>query len=320
MVGLRQQVIEWDCWPCSGEGHSNRSTGEERLDLRLLLESWGHVTAAEGIVQRSDLLTRTIEGEIIPRLMLAHRLLPMESLPARVERPAPTAEEVVELARLVLSHDTAVAISFVETIRARGVPLDALFHDLLAPAARHLGELWKQDLCDFTAVTVGLCQLHQLLRSLSRDHRSEADPGSWEGLGIDQRGSGPRVLLAPAPGEQHTFGLLMVVQCFHRAGWQVWDHFPASGDELVDLVRGERFDVIGLSASCDRWLDALAPTIQSIRRASRNQAIRVMVGGQLFTERPELVTYVGADGTASDGRQVVIQANDLLALPADGCR
>jgi hypothetical protein len=45
-----------------------------------------------------------------------------------------------------------------------------------------------------------------------------------------------------------------------------------------------------------------------------------MVGGQLFSERPELVTHVGADGTANDGRQVVTQANNLLALPADGCR
>jgi methanogenic corrinoid protein MtbC1 len=127
------------------------------------------------------------------------------------------------------------------------------------------------------------------------------------------------VLLAPVPGEQHTFGLLMVMECFRRAGWDVSDELPTSSGELVAMVRGERFDVIGLSASCERWLDALASNIRSIRRASCNRAIVVMVGGQLFSECPELVARVRADATASDGRQVVAQAEKLLALPADGC-
>ena len=56
--------------------------------------------------------------------------------------------------------------------------------------------------------------------------------------------------------------------------------------------------------------------IRALRRASRNRAIGVLVGGPLFIDHPELVARVGADATAIDGGQAPIQAQNLLALLA----
>src|SRR4051812_20409857 len=84
--------------------------------------------------------------------------------------------------------------------------------------------------------------------------------------------------------------------------------------ELVGTVRNHWFAVVGLSVSCDSRLDVLASCIHAIRRASRNRAIGVLVGGAVFVEHPELARRIGADATALDGRQAVLQAQNILAL------
>jgi hypothetical protein len=59
--------------------------------------------------------------------------------------------------------------------------------------------------------------------------------------------------------------------------------------------------------------------IQSIRRASRNRGVGVLVGGRLFIEHPDYVARVGADATAVDGRQAILQLPRVLGLAARRC-
>lgn len=251
-------------------------------------------------------LVRMIEAEIIPRLVLARRA----TAEPRDRGPAGTSlgsEQVNEFARLVLTHDAAVALSQVDGLRARGVPVERLYLELLAPAARRLGDLWAEDLCDFTEVTVGLGRLQQVMHELSPAFRNECA----------QRDHGRCILLAPVPGEQHTFGLWMVAEFFRRAGWNVWSLPLGSAQEMAALVRREWFAVVGLSAACPSRIDALAAAIRMIRRSSRNRAVGIMVGGPLVLAQPDLVPLVGADATAVDARQAILQAQDLLALLAE---
>jgi methanogenic corrinoid protein MtbC1 len=108
----------------------------------------------------------------------------------------------------------------------------------------------------------------------------------------------------------------MVAEFFRRAGWQVHDDSSEAGTDPVDNVRGRWFDVVGLSLSGERHLDVLATTIHAIRKASRNRGVGVMVGGPLFIEHPDWVARVGADTTANDGRQAVLQAHSMIGLLA----
>lgn len=245
------------------------------------------------------LLARTIEGEIIPRLMLAHRAQPYE---APSTRGPVTPDEVADFAGLLLSRDSVTALASIDAMRADGVALEHVFLDLIAPAARHLGELWKADLCDFTDVTIGLSRLHQVVRTLSSAFVCEADVAEH----------GRRALIAPLPGEQHAFGAVIVDEFLRRAGWDV-THLPETRrDELLDLVATEWFEFVGLSLSCGGLLDGLPSLIRSIREASLNPELWVMVGGAPFVADPDLVWRVGADATAADGRQAVRQAQHLL--------
>lgn len=254
--------------------------------------------------RRVAVLARALESEVIPRLVLSRHAGASQPQRSDPTLPGPTAGDVETLAAHAARGDQAAASELVGTLRAHDVPLERIYLELFAPAARHLGALWEADRCDFASVTIGLCCLQQLLLDNSRSF------GRSHGRHHEER----RVLLAPVPGEQHSFGLVMVGEFFRRQGWDVCSATGASAGELAATVRQQWFSMVGLSLAGECRLEALASLIREIRRASRNKQIGIMVGGRAFTEQPELAALVGADATASDGLQAVLKAETLLSL------
>lgn len=267
-------------------------------------DAGGAVGRAEEENERLGRLARVVEREVIPRLLLARRAEVGRSPGAAGSGTLPEETEIVVLADLVVERDLAVAESFVEAIRARGVTVESLYLDLLAPAARRLGTLWEEDRRTFSEVTIGLWRLHQLLHGLSLPFQADALPPSAD----------HRILLVPAPGEQHSFGLVMTAEFFRRAGWLVSGGPSISAEEIASLVHREWFAIVGISASSIGKLDAVATTIHTLRRVSRNRSLGVLVGGVVFDERPERAALVGADACAGDARHAPLRARALLDL------
>lgn len=245
---------------------------------------------AEALMGR---LARTIEREVIPRLMLVHRLPVACPIGHATSDPGIVAADVEHFARLVIADDDAAALGCIEALRERGVPVESLYLHLLAPAARHLGEMWNDDLCDFTAVTLGLGRLQQLLRRLS---------ASFMEAPTILPPNGRRILLLPAPGEQHTFGLVMVGEFFRRAGWEVAGGAWERGGQAPLLVGVDWYDMVGFSMAAEIHVDALRSVVDAARQASVNPDIGIMVGGPAFIGKPEAVVQVGADVHSTDGR------------------
>jgi len=231
----------------------------------------------------------------------AHRPAAGEAL--AVAPPAkPLPLDVPQFVKLVLAVDDAGWKAHLDHLLARGVAVDDIYLQLLSPAAAELGRMWEDDLCSFTDVTVGLGRLQRIMRTLSPAFGRE----------VEFPADGRRVLLLPAPGEQHTFGLSIVAEFFRRAGWEVVGDNEARASDPSALVRSEWFDVIGVSVGHDARLDWLRSGIAAVRNASRNRAIGVLVGGPTFVGRHDRAIEVGADGTADDGRQAPIVAEKLL--------
>ena len=207
---------------------------------------------------------------------------------------------------IVLRHDAEVASAYATSLRDHGVALETVWLDVLAPAARRLGDPWTEDVCTFTEVTEGLGRLQEVLRTFDT-------PGPMLAPAIEEP---RRILLVACLREQHTFGLAMLAAFFRKAGWHVPHETNLSAADLIHAVSRTWFDVVGLSASGDHLLDALAASIQALRRKSSNRAVRIMVGGKVFTNRPELAVQVGADATAFDGRQAVHVAQRLVDTDA----
>jgi methanogenic corrinoid protein MtbC1 len=253
-------------------------------------------------------LARTIEGEIVPRMIVAqrHKLNPDWQKPSRHAEPDEL--DVKELVRLLLAHGPGVAAAYIGLIRQRGVSLESICLDLLAPAARELGLLWEEDECDFMQVTVGLCRLHQVLRELSPAFACD----EYDQVGIR------RILLVAFPGEQHTFGITLVAQFLRRAAWEVCQEYPATVAELTAMVRDTFYSAVGISLATETKLPGVAKAIAALRKASKNPSLGVMVGGALLVANPDLAFELGADATASDGRHAVVQAERLRIRVGQG--
>lgn len=247
------------------------------------------------VQERKDRLARLVGAAIVPRLLSLHHhesLLPPDR--------APSQAEIEELAHLVLSPNIQAAVAYVTELRDRGLPMETLFVQLLQPAAQHLGKMWDNDECDFIDVTLGVGQLQLLLATFNCTHTLPA-------LSAKRR-----AFLTVAPGEQHSFGLSMVAKLLRAAGWSVTSDCEPRLDDIASAVRKDWYAVAGITVGSDRQFTRVAETIAAIRKHSCNPAIGIMVGGQEFIERPELVSRLGADATAPDATSAVILAQKLF--------
>ncbi len=275
-------------------------------------------------------VTSMVETEIVPRLIAAHQArlrsrglamptagTPPSSSPASscVEPPAPAstassrsrpiamdAEFIAAFAAELIASDSDAIRTRIEGLRADGMTVETLCLAALAPAARHLGDLWEKDLCSFLEVTTGTMLLHGIMNVLRPAFQRRPSTGNR-----------PRsAMLVTAPGEQHRFGLSMLAEFFRNDGWQVALPHVTTIAQITALSAARPIDLVGFSAGSERHLGSLAACIAALRAGSRNPDILVMVGGPIFLGRPELVRMVGADGTATDAEDAVRQARALL--------
>jgi MerR family transcriptional regulator, light-induced transcriptional regulator len=252
-------------------------------------------------VRRNALLKTIVESEILPRLTGIRPPIPtIEAGPAAMD---PDTEGFV---RVLLTQEAITAVALIEALRKAGAAPAGLYLGIVSQAARSLGDLWQQDRCDFAQVTISMGHLQLVLRALSPYFQMDAV----------KRTETEKLLLIPAPCEQHTFGLLMLAEFFLREGWHVDGGPMTRSADAIDMVRHTWFDVAGFSIGSAARLDGLTQSIRAVRRASRNPNLRVMVGGPLFLVRPDLVALVGADFAAADAAGAVRQAR-LPAAP--GC-
>lgn len=290
-----------------GPARPKREETRELWDSERLAAYAGGAAGAIGAPQlheeRAAWLKRAIEAEIIPRLMLAN-LSPATPVADGFEAGKVRPEHVAELTRVAIGPEASASIAYVRSLRAGGVPLERIYLDLLAPAARRLGALWEADLCDFTEVTLGLWRLQKVVHDIEPELPS---PGS----AVGERPL--RVLITAAPGSQHTFGVVMVADFFRRAGWDVWSDPTISAADLSSRVSTEWFDVVGLSIGSECHIDALASTVKAARRGSCNKGLVVLVGGAVVNLHPDIVRRVGADGTAADAATAIETARRLVS-------
>ena len=272
----------------------------------------GHAAWASQATQRpaaEDRLSRlvdTIERDIIPRLVRAHAPAAQAAVALAVLPPDEADAEA--FAALVLARDDTRIHRQLAALRQRGVSVESIYVDLLAPVARHLGAMWDDDRCHFGDVTVGLGRLQQIMRGLSPAFGTE----------VDLPAGGRRVLLMASPGDQHTFGLSMVAEFFARAGWEVVGVLDPQAAGYENKVKEEWFDLVGISAGSSTRLAGLRACIAAVRRLSHNRSVAVMVGGPLFSVNPEFAEQVGADGVTTDGQHAPALAERLIGRRVTG--
>jgi len=250
---------------------------------------------------QEDALGDIVEQQMIPRLMLAHSREPQARMAAPLDPIAPGFAD--DFAVNLLEWDADRALREVEALILRGYEIQALYLDLLAPAARKLGALWEEDRCDFVEVTMGLWRLQEVMREVAA-----STPPMARTLRAPAR-----ALFSPVPGDQHGFGAAMIDEVFARAGWDSEALIDPQRRELLTIISRKSFDLIGLTITNDSPSSAIQSLIRAIRAVSANPAIRIMIGGRMVNANPDLAKDVGADGTAADAFAALEIAERMVA-------
>jgi MerR family transcriptional regulator, light-induced transcriptional regulator len=247
-------------------------------------------------------VNRLIESEVIPRLLLAHSNN-ITAIP--IGSGEVSAAEIEHFAPLAVTLEAHELLAEVEQYLQRGLSVDRMLVELLAPAARHLGEQWKRDELDFVEVTMGLWRLQEVLREIA----ARAPPS------VRANPRSRSVLFSPFPGDQHSFGTAIVEECFARAGWDTELLVEPTRGELIARVANHRFDLVGLTVSRDCHIAALPTLLTALRNVSRNPDLLLLLGGPVLIENPKLAPAVGADGTAATALGALDEADRLMTPP-----
>ncbi len=284
---------------------------------------------ADPVPSRPPAFVALVESEIIPRLMVAHGLDCEErrdgedhgvdtgcadprcadASDAQTPSCAPGRDATISyyeanaFAPLAINLGACELLDHIDVFLARGVPVDTIFVELLAPAARHLGELWDEDTADFITVTMALWRLQEVVRELSARVPVRGMTGDY---------AARTALFAVMPGDQHSFGTVIVEDVFRRNGWATDLMTETTTSSLLAMVARNNYDLVGLTVSGDHAADDAPSLINAVRSVSRNPFVGIMVGGRLFTDDPHLAVKIGADSTAPDAVQALEVARTLV--------
>jgi len=251
-----------------------------------------------------DQLLSAIETQLIPRLLVNHRdNIGSEGNVRKAPEPGPwsTPERVSDFASCCIVQGPDKVTEHVSSLLSRGVALDAIYIHLIAPAANLLGEQWANDEASFVDVQLGLTRMHQLVSECERiGYRNSAS------------GEANSILLAAAPGEQHTFGIRLAADFFERSGWMVSNLSGNKEHSILQEVATCHYSAVGLSLHNAAWLDSLRKLLPRIRRQSRNPDILLIVGGDFFVRNPAVGDTLGADLIGTNAHQAVLSAEQHL--------
>lgn len=250
-------------------------------------------------------LVKAIETQVIPRLMLAHKL-DREKAESQVHlnrnKHIFSKEAIHDFTQVLLNNDADISKTYVEALIDEGVNLEDVYLELFQPSARLLGTIWEEDTEDFSAVTLALWKMQQTMYYFSDSFLNESQL-------IQRKGT---VFLCPYPGSQHSMGLFMVSEFFRKDNWNVLGDPSISSNDLKTKISKNFFDILGISIGSLSQVDGLSTLIKSLRKISKNSDIFIMIGGPMALKSPNLFNNVGADAQASNAKDAILQATDLM--------
>jgi MerR family transcriptional regulator, light-induced transcriptional regulator len=262
--------------------------------------SWETMSAEPSAVS-GHRLAHSIETRLLHRLMEENGdLIAFDRL--RSKKRASQTSQPESWAELALEDDLAgLAERFRQELESES-DLPSLFLDILAPAARLLGQWGEEGRISFPRVDRAVRSLENLIGKFHRDPLPNATRG-W------RSGS---ILLAAFPGDLHSFGLRLVEELFRRDGWSLTTLPAPKAKDLIAQVSFNHFHVLGLSVGGTPSPDPCASLIRDLRAASLNPDLYVVVGGPAVTASNLNTGNTGADFVAESGPAAIEAMRDKL--------
>ena len=196
------------------------------------------------------------------------------------------AHRIQLLGAALLSPDASLIVEAAAELSEEGVTLSDLYTIYLGGAARYLGELWEQDEVSFADVTLAASRIFGIVNRM-RDSRPLRPVTHTQTL-----------VVAPIPDENHTLGAQMVADLLREAGWDVMLILEPDHESLIRAVEKSDCRILAISASASLHVAALARLVVALRMSQPD--LKIMIGGRIVSQEPELVDLMQPDSVAND--------------------
>lgn len=296
--GLNDQGIQ-KSWSDSCDLTDHKGVAVESPDTPAV----GNSGSTQGLVASkvSDEILSVVEEHVIPRLVRGVQSDPVITNLGRDAVYMPSEEDVLTFADLAVNADVGASLKFIRSLFDKGMAIESIYLDLIAPAAKYLGEMWADDRVDFSRVSLGASCMQRSLLALSEN--SELENNSTY-----QRS----VLLSAMPGDQHMLGPSIAAEFLRRYGWHTQFIMPKTAEDILVELKNNKFDLLGLSLSCDEHLLDLKSLIKKIKSDPGAKDVGIIVGGRGAAADPGHAISAGSDVVALDARDAVLQARILF--------
>jgi MerR family transcriptional regulator, light-induced transcriptional regulator len=166
--------------------------------------------------------------------------------------------------------------------------IPAFYLYIIQPAMYDVGVMWEKDEISVAQEHLASAVVTRLLASITtRNSRTEKTKG--------------KLLITSSPNEFHQIGAWMLSDIFELSGWDVrFLGADTPKEELFSLVKDFMPDVLAISVTMPFNIDKAAEIVSGIKNDEGLKGVKIIVGGRVFNDNPELWEKIGADGFASD--------------------
>ncbi|HWR17865.1 MAG TPA: cobalamin-dependent protein [Terriglobales bacterium] len=297
----------------------SESIAAQELGIWLKYIGWGKIVLGSRGVRLDDLIdallimqeviTENVKGkaaavacEYIQTAVNKFDSFP-RSVPSYIDSRAPLQKLANAYLQALLSVDRNDARKLIRGAIAAGTRVSEIFRYVFEPVQREVGRLWQMNQISVAQEHYCTATTEMLIGEISRD-RDEIDRGPHFFLGTC------------VAGAHHTVGIRMLSELMESNGWKVYftgANTPSSN--LVELTSRFNIDVLGISAATCMELAVCRKLIASVKLKNKKKT-RIMVGGRIFNEFPNLWSKVGADSWSQDAVSAVNVARELLPKAA----
>jgi MerR family transcriptional regulator, light-induced transcriptional regulator len=208
-----------------------------------------------------------------------------ESIP-----PTEVADAHAEMRASLDRFDETSAQRALERLFGAYSPLTVV-RDVIMPYLGQVGERWAEGHVSVAQEHFATNFLHARLLAFAR---------GWD------RGLGPRALLACAPGEQHTFGLIVFGVALHQRGWRIT---YLGADTPVAMVEDAAAQVApDLVVVCAAMRERMAAVGEDLRSLADRWPTAIAGAGTSLTLAAELSSRHLGDDPVTAAEQVSLQS------------
>jgi corrinoid protein of di/trimethylamine methyltransferase len=120
------------------------------------------------------------------------------------------------------------------------------------------------------------------------------------------------IVMGTVKGDLHDIGKNLVIMMMEGAGFRIVDMgVDVKIEDLIDTVKKEEADVLGLSALLTTTMPEMQKVIETLEEAGLRNQLKVIVGGAPIDQG--FADKIGADGFGADAVEAVQLARELVA-------